>query len=76
MNSAWSTIAKRTVQKRKSVLLTGLIAEAKAEKRQKKLFGVRDQKRTEGFMMALLTFICQLILCILIFFQLFYGKCN
>jgi len=37
---------------------------------------VRYQKRIDGFMMMILTFFCQVILCTLIFYQLFEYPCN
>ncbi len=62
--------------KRTSVLFTDIIHSNKEEKRLKKMVEVRYQKRIDGFMMMILTFFCQVILCTLIFYQLFEYPCN
>ena len=46
------------------------------EKHDRKLFQVRAQKRVDSLLMTLLTFVCQLILCVLIFLELTNGICN
>jgi hypothetical protein len=62
--------------KRTSVLFTDIIHSNKEDKRLKKMVEVRYQKRIDGFMMMILTFFCQVILCTLIFYQLFEYPCN
>jgi hypothetical protein len=62
--------------KKTSVIFSAEIASVKEEKRLEKMFEVRYQKRVDGFMMMILTFFCQVILCWLIFYQLFGFPCN